>query len=226
MLKEIFYDWGGYNKIISQFIHSAITCKPLIGIVEWITHIGNFYFFPIHFILIVSMFLMMLRLNPKNTTQRSISYSRCLTLLLLNIFIGALVFKTMKNFFYYPRPYCVVDFNIKEYLLYLFKHSQKSCNHSFPSGHTAYICLFIISFWSILNKNLKILGALIMFLVGVSRVILAKHFVADVAYAYLIVLVILNPLNNWLIDKYFPRYQPLVKKLLAKYLTKWLKPQQ
>lgn len=218
MFKYFLYDWAGYNNIISQFIHSNISYKPLVCFAKFITQIGNFYFFPLHFLLLLSVFFIVLRVEKNKAVYIGVSYAKCIFLLILNVMIGVIVFKTMKHFFDYPRPYCVAEFSIKGYLLHLFGYSKTACNHSFPSGHTAYVSLFIVSFWSILNRNLKILGVLIMFLVGISRVILAKHFIADVAYSYLIVLAIINPLNNCLVDKYFPRYKPLVNKFLKKYL--------
>ena len=215
-LKYFIYDWGGYNKSISQCIHSSFSSDFLIIFSKFITQIGNFYFLPLHFTLVVFLFFIILRRDKKNVMNKGVIYIRCLCLLLFNIFVGVVVFKTMKHFFGYPRPYCTIDFSIKQYLLYIFKFAKESCNSSFPSGHTAYVCLFIMSFWSILTRHLKLLSGLVMFLVGLSRIILAKHFIADVTFSYLIVLAVINPVNNVILNRYFYLYQPLAKKLFKK----------
>ena len=217
-LKYFLYDWGGYNKIISQYIHSSIVSKPLIIFFKSITQMGDIHFFPLHLALVSFVLFIMLRKNKNNTIQQGISYIKCLSLLLLNVLAVVVVIETMKRIFQYPRPYCVFDFNMKEYLMYLFKYPQKSCHSSFPSGHTAYVCAFIISFWQILNRNLKAIGIFLIVFVGISRIILGKHFIADTIYSYLIVLFVINPLNNLFIIKYFPRYRNLIKGCLKKIL--------
>ena len=125
-LKYFFYDWGGYNKIISQFIHSVTEYKFLTIFAKSITQMGNFYLFPIHLTLIVLIFFMMLRVNNKNVVQKGVLYTRCISLLLLNVLIGAVIFKFMKNFFSYPRPYCVLGFDMKEYLFHLIIYSKEA----------------------------------------------------------------------------------------------------
>ena len=215
-LKYFLYDWAGYNKIISQYIYSNIASKPLIIFFRSITQMGNVYFFPLHLALLLLAFFIMLRRNDKNAIQQGISYARCLSLLFLNILVAVIIIETMKRVFQHLRPYCILDFNMKKYLLYLISYPQKSCHSSFPSGHTAYVCVFIISFWQILNRGLKAIGVFLIMFVGISRVILGKHFIADITYSYLIVLLIINPLNNLLVIKYFPKYQFSVKKFLEK----------
>ena len=215
-LKFFLYDWTGYNQSLSQIIHSSIAYKPFIMWVRSFTQICNFYYSPILFGILLIIFYGLLWRDKKTAMSRGVLYTKCLLLFGLNMFVAAIVFEVIKSFFSYSRPYCVPAFNMKEYLLHLFSYPKKACYSSFPSFHSAYACLLVVSFWKILNKNLKITGIIFIFLIGLSRVILGKHFLADVAYACLIALIIINPLNNLLIAKYFSRYESLVKKFLKK----------
>jgi membrane-associated phospholipid phosphatase len=217
-LKFFLYDWAGYNKIISEHIHSSITSRSLIAFFRSVTQIGNFYFFPIVFGLLLMALFVLLKKNKKNALPQGVSYIRCLILLFLNLTAAALVIGCMKELFHYHRPYCVAVFDMSNYMLSAFSYPQKSCLHSFPSAHTAYICLLVVSFWRIFNKNLKIAGTFLIILVGISRVILGKHFIADVTYAFAIALFVINPLSNFLITKYFSKIESGTKKLLKKII--------
>ena len=208
----------GYNQSLTQLIYLVITYKPLIVVVHGITEICNFLYFPVLFSLLLLVLFILLRANKKTAIARGILYTKCTSLFVLNMIFAVIIFEVIKRYFEYPRPYCTLSFNLQQYLLYLFSYSKKECYSSFPSFHAAYACLFVASFWNILSKNLKIMGVVFTFIIGISRVMLAKHFVADVVYAYLIALAIINPLSNFLISKYFPRYKFLVEKILKKVI--------
>jgi membrane-associated phospholipid phosphatase len=215
-LKFFLYDWAGYNKAISESIHASVSSKFLIAFFRCITQIGNFYLFPIVLGLLLISFFIILKNNKKDALKQGISYTKCLSILFLNLVAAALIVEFMKNFFHYTRPYCFYGFDMSKYMLYSFSYPADSCNHSFPSAHATYICLLVASFWNILNKKLKTAGILLVLLVGASRVILGKHFIADVAYGYGLALLIINPLGNLLATKYFPCLEPIARKLLKK----------
>ena len=221
ILKFFLYDWVGYNESISQWLHSSAALKPLMILFKSVifkitTQPSYFRLFPVHFILLLLLFFIMLRNNRKNAVQQGAIYVKCLSLLLLNFLVTLMVVTAMKKFFHYPRPYCAHNFNMTTYLLAIFHYSQSVCTDTFPSSHTAYACLFIVSFWQILSRGLKAIGVFIMILVGISRVILGKQFIADVTYSYIIVLFVINPLNNLLVTKYFPKYRLITQRFLKK----------
>ena len=194
-LKYFLYDWAGYNKIISEYIHSKFSSKPLLAFFEFITEIGNYKSFPVVFALLSIILFMQLKYNKKTALQQEVSYSKCLMLLALNFTISLCLVSVMKEFFHYTRPYCLKDSNlIKELLHTLIHRYLDACHRSFPSGHTAYITILVISLWKILNRELKIAGGLLIFLVGISRIIVGWHFMADVVYGFLLVLFIINPI--------------------------------
>jgi membrane-associated phospholipid phosphatase len=215
-LKFFLYDWAGCNKAISESIHASVSSKFLIAFFKFVTEIGNFYLFPLVLGLLLISFFIILKNNKKDALKQGVSYAKGLSLLFLNLVAAALIVGFMKNFFHYTRPYCFYGFDMSKYMLHSFSYPAASCNHSFPSAHATYICLLVASFWSILNKELKIAGFLLVLLVGASRVILGKHFIADVVYGYALALFIINPLGNLLVKKYFPWLEPIVKKLLKK----------
>jgi len=179
---------------------------------------GSFYFFPLHFAAVLVLMFTALHKNKKDIVKKKILYAEHFVLLSLNFAIGAFVFEAMKRFFHYPRPYCVHDFHMSQLMLDMFNYSQNSCNYSFPSGHTAYIYLLVLSFWKILSTPLKVAGISLVLIVGMSRVILGAHFLADVTYALLISLYMIHPLANSLLAKYYPKYKPLVTRLTKKFL--------
>jgi membrane-associated phospholipid phosphatase len=182
-----------------------------------ITALGEAKYFPIAFGLVLITFFILLRRNKKNAARQGIPYMKSTALFFLNFVLAILIIESMKRFFSYQRPYCLADFAMNQELLSLGYYLEE-CNKSFPSGHATYISLFVVSFWSLLNKELKLAGVALIILVCLSRVVLAKHFMADVTYGSLIVFLIVNPINSFVVAKYFPKYKPVANKLLAKFV--------
>jgi membrane-associated phospholipid phosphatase len=216
-LKYFLYDWLGYNALLSEFIQSMAAHRPVVLFFRFITELGNFHLFPIAFGLLSLILFVLLRKNKRNATQQGIAYMKCLAILFLNLAASSVLLEVMKESFGLLRPYCLPSFDLNKYV-FAVAYSQAICTESFPSGHATYICLLVVSFWSVLNKDLKIVGAVLIVLVAVSRVVLAKHFLADVVYGSMLALLVINPLNTFLVARYFPKCKPLAKKLLEKLL--------
>jgi membrane-associated phospholipid phosphatase len=89
-----------------------------------------------------------------------------------------LVCASVKDIFNVPRPVSVIDPSLLHFVDSVNIHTQ----HSFPSGHTATIfCLATLISLTSKNSILTIISLLVAFLVGLSRIYLAQHFLIDVA---------------------------------------------
>lgn len=101
---------------------------------------------------------------------------------LLAVLVSGAATHVLKSIFGRPRPYTEGDVRYKElYLEVLQWFTLNKDFASFPSGHTTAIFAFTWTFASqIQNKRFRL--ALMMFasIVALSRVALAKHYLADV----------------------------------------------
>ncbi|MBN1545776.1 MAG: phosphatase PAP2 family protein [Syntrophaceae bacterium] len=181
----LFYDWCGLNKalflMINQ-IHSPLFDHFMLVI----TFLGNPGLFP--FYISIALLLSWFRtsyLKPQNIIVFALSY----------VFISVMIVPFIKVSLNYPRPLAVLGENN----IVVLGHSLAA--HSFPSAHSAFAVLIVMSFWPGLPRCWQI--TLIMFasLICLSRISVGAHFPADVVGGILIA--IFAVISVRLLLKYF-----------------------
>ena len=183
-MKHVIYDWLGLNKAIFTSVN-------------YITNLGALpYFFiiiskPFELVAFISYYIIILLYTLLKLKRGEYKYIQYLKIFNELIKIGSmyacigLFYAFLKYTIDMPRPYCATTNFLS---INNFEHTR--CLSSFPSAQTAMaVFMYYVSF-GYLNKTCKILGCLIIFLVGVSRISLAMHFPADIVYSLLIALLI------------------------------------
>lgn len=183
-MKHIFYDWYGFNQSLFVSINYITNHGFLQKLFMIISKLFNVFAFLLYYVLLLLFIFFKLR-NDKFSKE---SYDRYFEILLkigLTYVAIILAYTVMKFGINLPRPYCIMENFIS---IQNFAHER--CLSSFPSAHTAMaVFMYYISF-QYLSKGGKLLGAIVVVLVGASRISLAMHFPADVLYSIIICLFI------------------------------------
>ncbi len=118
-------------------------------------------------------------------------FTRDFVFLFFNLaIISGITIEIIKNIFHRPRPYTINTFGGENTYVQIW-HIANSCitNCSFPSGDAAVgFSLFPITF--VLTKNLKfsfLVGAIVGCMLSYCRIALAKHFLSDVLFSFILV---------------------------------------
>ncbi len=107
--------------------------------------------------------------------------------------IGVVLKELIALVFTRIRPYVLLDIAIETHRSY----------SSFYSLHTFITTISILFlFFVVKNKWLKVLGIIIAIIVGLSRIVLAQHYLTDVLFAYVLAFVI-----YLICKKYYLHYQ-------------------
>lgn len=227
LLKFFLYDWAGYNFLVSQKIHLFFQNKFLIEALAIFTNmLGKFSLFPLHFALLLCGIAYSVYRHKNSAVALSMSYARCLCLFFINASIGALIVHIAKYAFHYPRPICIDSFAVNPHIIPVLGNLHDICerdNYSFPSGHTAYLLLFISSFWGVMNLTLRRVSVVALMVMMLSRIVLGKHFIADTVYSCLIVLGVSYTISKAILKHYFAKYEPLLKTHLKNKYTRFFK---
>lgn len=127
-------------------------------------------------------------------------------LLVLLIGPGLLVNFVFKDHFGRARPYQIVNFGgDKQFSRPLVIANQCKKNCSFPSGHaaTGFYFVALALLWQRRKKLMVSLAILFGFIVGLGRMLQGGHFLSDVIYSGLIVLIVSYILYYYLINRSF-----------------------
>ena len=183
-MKHIFYDWYGFNQSLFVSVNYITNLGFLQKLFIIISKLFNIFAFLLYYLLLLLFIFFKLR-NDKFSKD---SYDRYFEILLkigLTYTVIILAYSAMKFGINLPRPYCIM-----ENFISIQNFANVRCLSSFPSAHTAMaVFMYYISFQH-LSKGGKLLGAIVIALVGASRISLAMHFPADVLYSIVICLFI------------------------------------
>lgn len=187
-IKEIFYDWGGYNTKIFyaiNSIHGELYQKfMLFG-----TSLGYYKMFFIYFPCLLLIAYFSTRIQKKSLAKTEYN-SFCdrwklslLTLLLSYIFSLGWV-SQLKHYFHFARPFVRLpegSVNVADSI-----KLSESPMASFPSGHSSFAMMMVVGLWPILNLPGRIIACFYLVWVGISRIALGAHFPADVCISFII----------------------------------------
>jgi|GEM_PF-521076 len=204
-MKEIFYDWLGYNAQIFHFLNHKGNIGALPKTLSYLSFLFNIENFAIYYF--VGCLVFMTRIYSSRLIQGSqesyeILGSSPKSLLEENnkkrynllIFIGicysifGLTYAAIKFSINFPRPYCSLPPESFQAILDL---SHERCLSSFPSSHSGLALMVTILAWSYLGVVSRIFAVVTTALVAWSRIALAMHYPADILYSYMIVILVI-----------------------------------
>jgi membrane-associated phospholipid phosphatase len=187
-IKSWLYDWKGANEWLFLKIN-YLHASWYDSLMQLITFIGDRHNFPYYLgIALVGMVLCVAVRKIQGhagTRQYITQWVGVMLVLLAGFLVVEESVHLLKEYFAYPRPYIALGENN----VTLVEHRPAGDdNHSFPSGHVAFITMMMVSLWPVLSKNFRTFGGWLIFAVAWSRMALGVHFPADVLSGYLVAL--------------------------------------
>ncbi len=189
-MKEIFYDWGGWNVWLFHLINDIHT-SWLDQFMLFGTRLGDHTNFLLY--LCCMMLVVLVTVVRQNSTESPESEAATrLGLTTISVFVFSYwldgeIIEWIKTTLDFPRPPLALQssgfFSLHGPTLHIV--GTPEYHHSFPSGHSAFAMLVAASFWPLLG-HLRFLAVLFVIWVGVSRISLGMHFPADVLGGYLL----------------------------------------
>jgi len=191
-MKEIFYDWYGYNSEIFHILNHMGNIGILPETLRCLSFFFNIENFAVYyFILCLVSFCRMRTRSAAEVSKPMDNRSFCITYNRL-VFVGicyavfGLSYAALKFSINMPRPFCSAsDFQT------ILDVGHERCMSSFPSSHSGLALMVTILAWEYLSKLLRIVAIILVTLIAFSRIALGMHYPADIVYSYLIVLIVL-----------------------------------
>ena len=205
MLKQIFYDWGGANVWLFQFLN-GLRAPWLDQAMLWLTDAGDWQSFSVY----VGLLALFALARERRGTPDLHAWLLAFAVFAVSYLLDALTFSALKDYFHYPRPALALGRDAVHLIRPLADF------RSTPSGHAAYIMVVAASFWPVLGHATRLLAVLLVVGVGFSRINLGVHFPADVVFGWLIGLVVVT-LVRWLLRRVFPARPRPVAPVLGGY---------
>ncbi len=182
-MKEIFYDWGGYNVKIFEFLNQMCNIGIWPETLRCLSFFFNIENFAVYY-LALCLFCYY-RFRGCDAEAFKSVYNRL-------VFVGicyatfGLTYAALKFSINMPRPFCSML-----YYQTIIDVTKERCMSSFPSSHAGLSLVMTILAWDHLSKAGKKLAEFVVVLVAFSRIALAMHYPADIVYGYLIALIVM-----------------------------------
>lgn len=184
-IKLVLYDWQGYNLKLFHFFNKMLIDSKIYNsfllILDFLFEINNLW---IIFLIIVGSYLFVQN-NDKFTKELKLEWRIMFSTLIISFIIAIVTAKLLKNMMLMPRPFCSLDIDTIRVL----RDEVNKCYRSFPSGHATIATLIIASLWHIMKAPFKILAAILVLLVLISRVAMGLHYPVDVVAGCMLSLV-------------------------------------
>lgn len=214
-LKEIFYDWFGYNELLFHKIHNSLANISILKALTFLSdYVGEKDLFPVHFLLIlILMHIYISYKGYRRNIEVQIKFMKIVFIMLFSTITGAILVYAAKHMYGFTRPYCLDNFHVNGVVDSIAPHDLKKCYESLPSGHSWYIATMVLSMWTIMNTKTKTAGVALVLLIGTTRIALGKHFPADVFYGYIIAIITVL-FAHMLANNFAPAMRDKLKSLL------------
>ncbi|MEI7670237.1 MAG: phosphatase PAP2 family protein, partial [Pseudomonadota bacterium] len=120
--------------------------------------------------------------------EQYLAYKNKTNLVLYQMIICFIIYMVwvtgLKHLLHLPRPFL----RLPEGSVFILDYIKigENPNASFPSGHSAFSMMMLVSIWSLLNKYLKVIGVFLVIWIGISRIVLGVHFPSDVVGSWIL----------------------------------------
>lgn len=175
-LKDVLYDWGGFNVWLFHIINNlqGDWWGQLMLLGTRLADHDNFIYYLAIFlcVAIVSFW--------RQSDAKWALYPGLLAVFVAGYYLDELLITGLKLWFDYPRPLLALPANSVHVL------AEPKLHHSLPSGHSAFAALLVGSVWPLLGVKGRVAAMTLLVWVGVSRMVLGAHFPADVVAGCLI----------------------------------------
>lgn len=198
-MKEVFYDWLGYNTEIFYFLNhvsNAWVFPQFLRCLSWFFNIENFavYYMTLCGLGYQHVFARSkVKLNtlPAEAVVRKddfwLIYNRLVYIGICYAVFG-LTYAALKFSVNLPRPFCSLPIGTFETII---DTTNERCMSSFPSSHAGLALMATLLAWRYLGTCGRLCAIVVTLMAALARVALAMHYPADVLYSYLIVLTVL-----------------------------------
>ncbi len=214
-MKEIFYEWSGYNKIIFYYLNHLSNYGYIPQSLKILSSLFQIENFAILYLILCLYQYYQLKMMPKSNFEQQ--FHRRYNIL---VYIGTcyaffgIIFAILKFSINLPRPFCSLPEGSFTTIALV---AHERCLSSFPSAHTGLALMIGALAWRYLNCWTKILSALAITLVALSRITLAMHYPADILYSGIIVILVM-----WLARITFCILRENIIRYFSGLIKKWL----
>jgi signal peptidase II len=183
-LKEIIYDWAGFNNTLFLLIHQnrPKLLEPLILDVQPLGQHENFpyYFLTVALLAVLSMLVRKIR---GRTLDRNfvMSWVGLIVVMVIGYFCVAGTVGLLKEWLAMPRPYIVHAAQIS-----LLGDKPDRDMASLPSGHATFVAFLLTVLWPKMFTLGRTICIIFLVFMMYCRVAIGVHFPADVVYGMLI----------------------------------------
>lgn len=131
--------------------------------------------------------------------ERYAAYRENVKQLLISLVVSYVVYLIwvtgLKHLLHMPRPFAILPQG-SMFITDRVK-SMEEPFVSFPSGHSAFAMMMLVTLWPMLSKCGKTIGVLLVLYIGISRIALGVHFPSDVLGSFILSLVITALCNRF-----------------------------
>ncbi|MEY3196640.1 MAG: hypothetical protein RLZZ59_6 [Pseudomonadota bacterium] len=183
-MKEIFYNFAGYNQKIFLWINSWAINDDISYAAKIISKFFDIEMFALYYCF--AAIYLMVRLKFIENSKRYDAYCKKYDFMVrlgIAYALFGFVYAILKFTINMPRPFCSLS---HDQFITILDVTQERCLSSFPSSHAGLVFLITLSFWREVDKFQKLLLCSLVILVSFSRVLLAMHYPADILYGLIV----------------------------------------
>lgn len=213
-MKEIFYNWWGYNTEIFYFLNHLGNTRILPQILHFLSQLFNIENFVVYYFLLCGLsYCYVVRHYQARNDYREEFFRIYNSLVHIGICyaVFGLIYAALKFSINLPRPFCSLPSGTFETVI---NTASERCMSSFPSSHSGLALMVTVLAWRYLNGFARACAIIVTIMVAFSRIALSMHYPADIVYSYLIVLLVIKLAG--IIFK-------LLEHNIIKYVGKWIK---
>lgn len=192
-MKEIFYDFAGFNKAIFLTLNHITNHYGLPYFLKYISSIFNIENFALAYLgLCIYQYIKLRNMDPRLLKQEfTIQYNKLVHAGICYTFLG-FTYAFLKFYINIPRPFCSLP---EEVFFTIIDTSTERCLSGFPSAHTGLAIMVSYLLWQYLNIRMKSIAIITICITAISRITLAMHYPADILYSIFIVLFVIMIAN-------------------------------